>query len=214
MLGCPFSHPLARAQDQVCLDVIRAFIAVELPPPLHDYLAELARRLLREVPLGSIRWVRQDGIHLTLKFLGQVPEERLAEINLLLEPRLRQLVPFQVQIGGLGGYPEMQRPRVVWVGARSPAGELKGLQASVETSLSEIGFSPETREYSGHLTLGRVRREATRGELKQIGEAIARMGETELRTLEVRGVALFQSELRPDGAVYTRLREWRLRESP
>jgi len=214
MLGGPFYRPLARAQDQVCLDVIRAFIAVELPPPLHDYLAELTRRLLSEVPPGSIRWVRQDGIHLTLKFLGLVPEARLAEINLLLEPRLRQLVPFQVQLGGLGCYPEMQRPRVVWVGARSPAGELKALQASVETSLSELGFSPETREYSGHLTLGRVRREATRGELKQIGETIGRMGETERRTLEVRGVALFQSELRPEGAVYTRLREWRLRESP
>jgi 2'-5' RNA ligase len=90
---------------------------------------------------------------------------------------------------------------------------LNQLQAAVEKSLSEIGFSPEAREYSGHLTIGRVRQEARREELKQIGEAVVRMAETERKTLEVRGVALFQSELRPDGAVYTRLREWRLRES-
>ena len=193
--------------------MIRAFIAVELPLPLHDYLAELTRRLLSEVPAGSVRWVRQEGIHMTLKFLGQIPEVRLAEINSLLEPCLRQQAPFQVQIGGLGCYPDMQRPRVVWVGAHSPAGELNQLQAAVEKSLSEIGFSPEAREYSGHLTIGRVRQEARREELKQIGEAVVRMAETERKTLEVRGVALFQSELRPDGAVYTRLREWRLRES-
>ncbi|MGA2112951.1 MAG: RNA 2',3'-cyclic phosphodiesterase [Anaerolineales bacterium] len=205
------SHPTTRVQ--VFPAVIRAFIAVELPWPLQNYLAELSGRLFREVPPQSVRWARPDGIHLTLKFLGAIAESRLAEIDSLLEPRLLETTPFLVEVGGLGCFPDLGRPRVVWVGVRSPTGELEQLQEAIEKSLSEIGFPREARGYSGHLTLGRVRQDIRRPELKQVGEAVARIGEADHRILEIRGISLFQSDLRPDGAVYTRRREWRLREA-
>ena len=192
--------------------MIRAFVAIELPPPLKGFLAELGGRLLQEVPSGTLQRVRPDGIHLTLKFLGPIPESRLPQIDSQLEVWLRHQPGFQVQVGGLGCFPNLLHPRVVWVGARSPGGELDQLQREIDQRLSIIGFSAEDRPFSGHLTLGRVRPSVRGDQLKQIGSTVGRMEETEHKSLEVGGVCLFQSDLRPTGAVYTRLREWRLRD--
>ena len=151
---------------------------------------------------------------MTLKFLGEVAESRLEVVASRLLPLLTGIMTFSVEVGGLGCFPDWTRPRVIWVGVRNPTGELQSLQREIEKSLSEIGFSAEPRQYSPHLTLGRVRPGLSREELRRIGGAVARQQNTDYLTMLVRGIALFESDLHPEGPVYTRRLEWRLKERP
>jgi len=185
------------------MEAIRAFIAIELEPPLQAALADLQSRLKRN-PLSRLaRWVDPGSIHLTLKFLGDVPEERLPLIGATLDKVCRAHVPFALRLAGLGCFPNARRPRVVWAGVEEETGRLERLQMAVERELAREGFPREERRFTPHLTLARVHERVARQEVEALGNAVSAYAVVERPTMMARAVHLIESDLRPSGAVYT-----------
>ena len=193
------------------MEKIRTFIAIELDESIKDELTSLQERLRAEAPRGSVRWVRSGGIHLTLKFLGDVPADQIGEITRALQKSCQGFAPFSLSCGELGCFPNLKRPRVVWVGIQEETGTLAQLQKAIEENVGPLGYPPEKRKFSPHLTIGRVQKRVGSGDLRRLGEVV---GASEIGTLgqmEVRSVNLMRSDLRPSGAVYTRLAEAELK---
>lgn len=185
------------------MEQIRTFIAIELSRDLKDSLSRLQECLKRQVPERSTRWMRPEDIHLTLKFLGDVPASRMASVSRAVETACRGFDRFAIELVGLGCFPSPRRPRVVWVGVREPTGVLSRLQKAVESTLVELGFEPEGRPFSPHLTLGRVQRKVSQRGRQRLGELIAESDVGLLGRMTVPSVNVMRSDLRPDGAVYT-----------
>jgi 2'-5' RNA ligase len=185
--------------------MIRSFIAIDLPENIKDALRDVGERLRRDVPDSSVRWSRVSGIHLTLKFLGDVNEADLAAIKAMLVQVGQRHAPFSITIGGVGCFPNFRRPRVVWVGVEEEHGGLSALQRDVEESLVPLGFEREKRAFHPHLTLGRTRRGVRHSDQTRIGDVIASADEGEFGRIHVASFRLMRSDLRPDGAVYTPL---------
>ncbi len=182
------------------MDEIRSFIAIEIPQALKSRIEELQRELRRTD--ADVKWVRPEGIHLTLKFLGSIRQEDVERISQALAPVISAWEPFEVRIHGMGGFPSNRNPRVIWVGLERGKGEVHSLQQVLERKLVELSFPPENRPFSPHLTLGRVRSSRGKSALAQVLE---KHKETEVGNFRAREVFLFRSELKPSGAVYTKL---------
>ncbi len=181
---------------------VRSFVAIDLPPELRSRLGSLEKDLERRVPPGSVRWVRPEGIHLTLKFLGDVLPEGLSPVQEILAGAARRVTACCVAVAGVGCFPNVRRPRVVWVGVENPTGELRRLQAEVEVGLERLGYPREERAFSPHLTLGRLRQEMG-SSASAVGAAVESSPAPSLGEVAVKAICLFRSELRPTGAVYT-----------
>jgi len=192
------------------METVRAFVAIPLPAPLLDALHALQRRLERRMPPDSVRWVRAEGIHLTLKFLGDVPARQLDAIRAALAAAAREHMGFVCGVEGLGCFPNPHRPRVVWVGLHEPSGRLAALHGAVERALAELGYPPEGRPFTPHLTLGRVRDRLPAADVAAIGAAVGATPVGRLGELEAQHLDLMQSVLRPDGARYTTLASFTL----
>ncbi len=188
------------------MDEIRAFIAIEIPQALKSSIEELQREIRRTD--ADVKWVRPEGIHLTLKFLGSIPQEDVKRISRALIPVISAWEPFEVRIHGMGGFPSTRNPRIVWVGLDRGKGEVHSLQQAIERQLAELSFPPEDRPFSPHLTLGRVR--SSRGK-SALGQVLEKHKEMEVGNFPASEVFLFQSELKPSGAVYTKLQNFRMR---
>jgi 2'-5' RNA ligase len=150
-----------------------------------------------------VRWVRPAGIHLTLKFLGEVPASQIAAIAEAMRSACAPHPPFSFAIGGLGCFPDARRPRVVWVGLDEPGGTLAHLQRDIERAMQPLGFRPEGRGFQPHLTLGRVKGGRPE-ELQALGAYVSR-ARAQVGQVQAASVSLIRSDLRPDGAVYTGL---------
>lgn len=185
--------------------MLRSFVAIDLPEHARQELHLVCEQLRPHVPQGSVRWSRISGVHLTLKFLGNVAPEDLTKIKNALFQVGQRHGPFAFTVGGVGCFPNERRPRVVWVGIQEETGALAALQRDVEESLVPLGFKREKRAFHPHLTLGRARRNVSRGDQRRLGELIADTDVGELFQIEVRSFRLMRSDLRPDGAVYTPL---------
>jgi 2'-5' RNA ligase len=185
---------------------IRAFIAVEFSPALREQFAAIIAALSRATPPRAVSWVRAGNIHLTLKFLGDIPQTHVAPISAALKETANPFDPFSFSVSGLGCFPNLKRPRVLWAGI-DPTGAktLIELQAAVEKQLATLDYPPEDRPFSPHITLGRVRREARPDEAGKAGEAVRARSRTELGSEFVDAVTLMKSDLRPGGPVYTPL---------
>ena len=193
------------------MEKIRTFIAIELDESVKDGLTKLQERLKGEAPQGSVRWGRPEGIHLTLKFLGDVPADQIEEIARALQKSCQGFAPFSLSCAGLGCFPNLKRPRVVWVGIQEETGTLAQLQKAIEENVAPLGYPTEKRKFSPHLTLGRVQKRASSGDLRRLGELVGASEIGILGQMEVRSVNLIRSDLRPSGAVYTRLAEVELK---
>jgi 2'-5' RNA ligase len=189
------------------MEKIRTFIAIELDESIKESLTKLQERLKSQVPQGSVRWVRPEGIHLTLKFLGDVPADQIGEITKALERSCQGLAPFSFSCGGLGCFPNLKRPRVVWVGIQEETGTLAQLKKAIEENVATLGYPPEKRTFSPHLTLGRAQRRISSGDQRRLGELVGASEIGILSQMQVKSVNLMRSDLRPSGAVYTRLAE-------
>lgn len=181
---------------------VRSFVAVDLPADLRARLRDLGQELERRSPPGSVRWARPEGIHLTLKFLGDVPAAELPPISEFLAGAARRSPAFRVSVAGLGCFPNVRRPRIVWVGVEDSTGALRRLQAEIEAGLERLGHPKEDRPFSPHLTLGRLRQEAG-GAAPDVGAAVESSPVPSLGEIPVQTVCLFRSDLRPGGAVYS-----------
>jgi 2'-5' RNA ligase len=193
------------------MEMIRAFIAVPLPPSLLEELARLQRELERQIPPRSVRWVQPGSIHLTFKFLGDTSVERLPELEQALKAVARNAPICAFTVGGLGCFPNPHRPRVVWVGVEEPTGRLAAVQDAVEEAMAPFGYEPEGRGFEPHLTLGRVGRKASRGDAARVGQVVASTEVGQLAEVAADRFELIHSVLRPTGAEYTVLAEFPLR---
>lgn len=181
---------------------IRAFIAISLPESVLQAMGQVQETLRR---LGhGIRWVRKEGIHLTLKFLGNVDADRVKNIHMAMERASKGTSPFVLTGDGIGVFPDHRRPRVIWIGLSGDLQVLFALQANLESQLKGLGFQKEKRPFKGHLTLGRVK---GRLDATELTKALEGLGSFQTDAFTVQSVALFQSTLRPRGAVYTKLAE-------
>jgi 2'-5' RNA ligase len=187
------------------MQTLRTFIAIELDEELRRNLSRLQDRLREQVAPKSIRWVRPEGVHLTLKFLGDTPLDKIDGVQAALTQAASQVEPFTFDVSGLGCFPNTRRPRVVWVGIQEPTGRLARLRDLIEECVAPVGFPTERRSFHPHLTLGRVQRHASKSEVREIGEVVATSITGALDEVAVASVAHIKSDLRPSGAVYTTL---------
>jgi len=151
-----------------------------------------------------IRWVLAHNIHLTLKFLGNVPAAHIDFFKQMLTQAGKTHPQFDIQIGGLGSFPNSKRTRVIWVGLHAPA-SLSSLQKSIEEGASRLGYEKEARPFSPHLTLGRIRQGTNEHDLQKINNALATIQLGKIGTVRVDSVHLYQSDLNSEGSVYTKL---------
>jgi len=185
---------------------MRAFIAIELSDQIKDSLAQVQSHL--KYSAADVKWVNKENIHLTLKFLGDITEEKCTKIKSILDDIGKNTKPFSLSIKEIGAFPTIDHPRVIWVGLDNGADESKELAKNISERLLEIGFQEESRPFAAHLTIGRVRSAKNKDALKQKLTTCQLQPTTEPQP--VPSVILFQSTLSPKGPTYTKLHEARL----
>lgn len=172
----------------------RLFVAVDVPDDLRDRVEqEVVEPLRPELP--GAKWTRPEGRHLTLKFLGEVEEGRVSEIGEALEGAASGHAPFEAAFSEVGGFPNLGRPRVLWVGVGEGAEPMAELAGSVDEAMSGLGFDREKRRFHGHLTIARFKRPKKTGDLPEVPVPEDRFAVDE--------IVLFESHLHPKGARYT-----------
>jgi 2'-5' RNA ligase len=186
------------------MDVVRSFIAIHLPADVRAELTSLEDKLkARRHPF--VKWVDPESMHLTLKFLGDVAVDSIPEIVRAM-PRVAQMhSPFKLQVSGTGAFPNWQRPQVVWVGVMGELDRLNGLQKDLESALSPLGFPPESRSFSAHLTLGRLRDRVTPDDRRRFAEFAQKISFETSLSFEVNAIRLMKSQLTPTGPIYSEL---------
>jgi len=185
------------------MSVIRAFIAIALPRPVQQKLDEVAHSLKNE-QTQAVRWVMGKNIHLTLKFLGEVEDTKIEAISHVIQVEGQNVKPFEVSASGVGTFPNLRRPRVIWVGVQAPPA-LSELANAIDQGTQQLGFQGEERSFSPHLTLGRVSQNASPLEVQAIAQVLSTARIGTLSSFTVTHVTLFRSDLQPGGAVYTPL---------
>ena len=184
---------------------MRTFIAVNLDEALRARLAD-AQRSLRESG-ADVKWTDWRGLHVTLKFLGEVEEGRIPEIGGAIRQALEGCGPFRLRLHGAGSFPSRMAPRVIWVASAEGEERLAEMAARLEQALEPMGFAREKRAFSAHITLGRVR--SPRGRERLVEGVTALSGE-EFGEMMIEQAALMSSQLTPKGAIYTPVQEFPL----
>ncbi len=182
--------------------MIRAFIAIDIPDDVRVAIGEAQAQLKRAHVGVKISWTKIDNLHLTLQFLGYIEEAVVEKIKAALQTVAGQHRPFELSVHGAGAFPNENRPRVIWVGCDDAEGGLKALAQAVQTAMEPLGFEPEHREFSAHLTLGRVK--FPRPDVA-LTRAIDSLKDTGCGTLRVEAIHLFESQLHPEGSIHTKL---------
>ena len=185
------------------MEQIRSFIAIELPDELKVGLDQLEAQLKSEKQ-PWVKWVDPSSIHLTLKFLGNIAFDRTGDITRAMEEAARGIPPFQLEVKDLGVFPNLKRVQVAWVGLRGEVDKLSQLQQGLESNLERLGFAPESRAFTPHLTLARLRNQASLDERQRFGQLIAST-RFEAVSIKVDAVSLMRSQLTREGAIYSRL---------
>jgi len=186
------------------MEQIRSFIAIELPDELKLELIQLEARLkLDKQPW--VKWVNPYSIHLTLKFLGNIAIDRTGEITRAIEAAVQGISPFHLEVKELGVFPNLRRVQVAWVGISGDVDKLSQLQKRIETTLTPLGFAPESRAFTPHLTLARLRDQASLDERQRFGQLIANAKFEAAYTIEVDAISLMRSQLTREGAIYSRI---------
>lgn len=180
---------------------MRAFIAVSLPADLKAKLANL-QQAFRHLPVEAA-WVKDAGFHITLKFLGEIDPAQVASVSACMIEAAEGCRPFTITLAGVGVFPHESRPRVLWVGIQDDSGQLVRLQRTLDAKLAEIGFQPEDRPFTPHLTLARLKRVVRRGEFLA---CVNRHRETTIGAVQVEHLDLLESQLHPAGARYLTVR--------
>jgi 2'-5' RNA ligase len=166
-------------------------------------LGEEIAKLQKRIPEGAVRWMRPNGIHLTLKFLGDIAPEEIEKAKRVVEGVAKNHPPFTFEVGKLGCFPNPRRPRVLWVGVHEPSGLLVALHSALESEFEHLGFEREGRSFHPHLTLGRTRRQATKSATRALAEVLQSVEIEVLGQVPGDELRLYRSDLKPSGAVYT-----------
>jgi 2'-5' RNA ligase len=182
------------------MDSKRVFIAIEINPEIRHKLDEFILQL-KVNKIKSVRWVPIDNIHLTLKFIGEIDINREEQIIQVLKKVTLGQKPFTVEVCGSGVFPNIRKPRVIWVGIKAPL-NLAKLHQELDQDLSILGLPPEKGEFTPHLTIARISQNSTETEYQILAHALSRIQADLMGAFPVKSVALFQSILSPAGAVY------------
>ncbi|BCA78794.1 RNA 2',3'-cyclic phosphodiesterase [Desulfuromonas sp. AOP6] len=176
------------------MPLVRAFLAIPLNKEVREALTDLQKNLGADWP--GVRWTGPDHLHLTLRFFGDLPEECLEKIGEVMLSVKSFTAPFSAPVRGIGAFPSTTRPRVIWAGVQGGA-PLASLYVQLENGLSGIGLPPEERPFTPHLTLGRCR-------IPFAGAAkvLSRFRNTDLGSLNIDRLILYESRLGPDGATH------------
>ncbi len=153
------------------MSVLRAFIAVELPASLREEIIQETAELRREVDSTKVRWLPSQNLHLTLKFLGSISPTSIEELAGMIKREADSFPPFAMTINGMGCFPNARKPRVIWVGLVAPA-VLETLQRAIESGAERLGYEPEERPFSPHLTIGRVRQNLPGADVQTLRAAL------------------------------------------
>lgn len=186
------------------MSLLRAFIAIEIPPEIHQAIEIKTAPIRAKLTSSLVRWVPSGNVHLTLKFLGDISPASVEMLSQMLSLEVNQHRAFEMEFGELGAFPNPRRPRVIWIGIQAPA-MLEALQHGIEAASATLGYPDEKRPFSPHLTIGRVRQNVDSAGIQKIRTALEETQVGSLGTAHVTAVHLFKSDLKPTGAVYTRL---------
>jgi 2'-5' RNA ligase len=187
---------------------VRCFVAIDLSSDVREAVARAQAGLRAAAARADVRWADPAQFHVTLKFLGAVSEDRLPAISSALDAIAGGAAPIPLAAAGLGAFPSLGSPRVLWVGLTTGVPETAAVAARVDRAMAELGFAPETRPFRGHLTIGRVR--SPRGG-RPLAGALKRAGAPEFGAWTAAEIVLYESRLRPTGAVYVPVSRHRLR---
>lgn len=183
-------------------DSIRTFVAVEVGAKVRDKVLSVIDELGKAE--ADVKWVQRENLHLTLQFLGQVPGGQIPEICQAVSDAVAGSEPFDLEIRGVGAFPNVRRPRTVWLGVTAGRDELIAVQKRVQKALKKLGFRPEDRAFSPHLTIGRAR-EGGGPALAVLGAQIAARSGEVCGQSRIGEVVVFSSQLAPSGPTYTAL---------
>jgi 2'-5' RNA ligase len=182
---------------------VRLFTAIELPEKTKRELARIQGELIRICGRSPTRWVAAESMHLTLNFLGDFLLSNLGDIKSVALQVAATFGIFELTLADLGAFPNLERPRVIWVGLDGNTDRLCKIQKSLEELLAGLGFNSETRPFSPHLTLARVRDETTAVDKKKLGQAICSTICKANCSIPVCAISLVKSQLTSGGPIYT-----------
>jgi 2'-5' RNA ligase len=185
------------------MQTLRTFIALDMPPEIKAAVEKYVQPL--KSLAGRVSWVKRENLHLTLKFLGDTPANRIDEIAAALQEVAAASTPFAAEIYGSGAFPNEKSPRVLWVGINDECGTLLKLAKTVDERMHQFGFMKEKRAFTPHLTIGRVKD-------PRIPEILRALKENPFETMPAQfdEIIFMQSELNPAGSIYTPLRKLKL----
>jgi 2'-5' RNA ligase len=181
---------------------IRTFIALELPPSLISLLAKVQEDL-QSMGLRA-KWVRPENIHLTLKFLGNINPTDIDNIGGAMVDAVGEIETFNLVAEGIGVFPGIKRPRVIWMGLKGQVQLLFAMQRLLEDSLAALGYKKEKRPFKGHLTLGRFKQSVNPNTIRRV---LQEFGDLTIEEFTARRVIFYKSDLKPTGAVYSQLQQ-------
>ena len=177
---------------------MRLFFAVDIPHDIRQAAGEAASAM--STPKGMVKWTRPDNIHLTLKFLGEAPSDKLEAIITAARKVASAYKGMEVEVCGMGVFPDNRKPRIIWLGTKGETDRLGQLADELDEAMAQVEFEREKRPFSPHLTIGRVR-DPKAG--KMIGGALAKHQQTVFGSFHVEKFNLYESQLAPQGPIYT-----------
>ena len=189
---------------------MRTFLAIDIPPDIQQELDRTIDELKVQLPDNSVRWSDPESIHLTMKFLGDVSPSQLDAVRTKAKEVSESEQPMELAVGDFGVFPSFDRPRVLWVGVDETTGALHQLKTSLEQKMEALGFEPERRSFTPHLTVGRVQRDLDSAGRQRLASELQRVEVPHLGEMTGDELTLFKSELKPSGAEYTALERWPL----
>ena len=192
--------------------MIRAFAAIQFPTVVKQKIDQALSPLRDSLDEDVVRWVKPDLYHLTLKFFGDVSDDRLNEISLRLRETATDGMPLCLSVGKFGCFPTIQKPRVLWIGLSDKTKFLAALHGTLESELAAIGFKPEKRQFHPHITIGRVHRRVKKDKIARMRNPLQNFALDSIAEVNVKNITLIRSDLTPSGSVYTLIDEFPLVE--
>ncbi len=188
---------------------VRSFIAIELPEDVKSGLYRL-QDALKSPHHKFVKWVAPEGIHITLKFLGNISLQKVSEIMRIMEQASRGVKPFYLEIAEMGAFPNLVQPRVLWLGVRGEVHKLVAWQQRIDENLAHLGFARESRPFTPHVTLARLQEGVPLQDRRDFGKLVMKTPVEVSYKMMVNRLALMKSQLMPSGAVYSRIAEVQL----
>ena len=180
---------------------MRYFIGI----PIKDWQDKLSKLLLKmKKGTKGVKWVKEENLHITLKFLGEIEEGKIEETKKIIEESLENIKSFSIEAGKLGAFPSLSSPHVIWLGIENGKEKVEEIFKNIEERLSSIDIPPDTRKFHPHITLGRVRRRVDKGWWK----GILNMKLPKFPEIQIEEITLYSSKLHPDGPEYTPIKRY------